>query len=39
MRMETTIYAERTGRVAVMLAVVGRQVKAGELLRKMSPEK
>jgi pyruvate carboxylase len=39
MKMETTIYAERPGRVADMLAAVGRQVKTGELLLKLSPEK
>jgi pyruvate carboxylase len=39
MKMETTIYAERPGRVADMLATVGRQVKTGELLLKLSPEK
>ena len=39
MKMETTIYAERPGRVAEVLAIVGRQVKAGELLVKLSPEK
>ena len=38
MKMETTIYAERPGRVADVLAVVGRQVKTGELLLKLSPE-
>ena len=36
MKMETTIYAERPGRVAEVLAIVGRQVKAGELLVKLS---
>ena len=30
--METTLYAERPGRVAEVLAVVGHQVKTGELL-------
>jgi pyruvate carboxylase len=39
MKMETTIYAERPGRVADMLATVGRQVKTGELLLKFVPEK
>ena len=39
MKMETTIYAERPGRVADLLAAVGRQVKTGELLLKLSPEK
>jgi len=32
MKMETTVYAERPGRVADVLALVGRQVKPGELL-------
>jgi pyruvate carboxylase len=39
MKMETTIYAERPGRVADVLAVVGRQVKTGELLVRLSPER
>ncbi len=39
MKMETTIYAERPGRVSDVLAMVGRQVKTGELLLKLSPEK
>jgi len=39
MKMETTIYAERRGRVSDVLAMVGRQVKTGELLLKLSPEK
>jgi pyruvate carboxylase len=38
MKMETTLYAERPGRVAEVLAAVGRQVEAGELLVKMAPE-
>jgi pyruvate carboxylase len=38
MKMETTIYAERPGRVAEVLAAVGRQVKTGELLLKLGPE-
>jgi pyruvate carboxylase len=38
MKMETTIYAERPGRVAELLAQVGRQVKTGELLLRMSGE-
>ena len=38
MKMETTIYAERAGRVAEVLAIVGHQVKTGELLLKLSPE-
>ncbi len=36
MKMETTLYAERDGRVAEVLAVVGRQVKTGELLIRLS---
>ncbi len=32
MKMETTLYAERAGRVSEVLAVVGRQVNTGELL-------
>ena len=39
MKMETTIYAERPGRVTDMLAAVGRQVKTGELLLRLTPEK
>ena len=35
MKMETTLYAERPGRVAEVLAAVGRQVGAGELLLKL----
>jgi pyruvate carboxylase len=38
MKMESTIYAERPGRVAEVLAVVGRQVKTGELLLRLGPE-
>ena len=38
MKMETTIYAERPGRVVEVLAAVGRQVKTGELLIKLGPE-
>ena len=38
MKMETTIYAERPGRVAEVLAAVGRQVKTGELLLRLSGE-
>jgi pyruvate carboxylase len=38
MKMETTIYAERPGRVIELLAAVGRQVKTGELLLKLGPE-
>ncbi|MCA1686205.1 MAG: pyruvate carboxylase, partial [Planctomycetia bacterium] len=36
MKMETTLYAERPGRVEEVLAVVGHQVKTGELLIKLS---
>jgi pyruvate carboxylase len=36
MKMETTIYAERPGRVTEVLASVGRQVKTGELLLRLS---
>jgi pyruvate carboxylase len=35
MKMETTIYSERAGRVAEVFATVGRQVKTGELLLKL----
>ena len=38
MKMETTLYAERPGRVAEVLAVVGRQVKTGELLIRLTAE-
>src|SRR5262249_41025223 len=38
MKMETTVYAERPGRVADVLALVGRQVKTGELLLKLSSQ-
>jgi pyruvate carboxylase len=38
MKMETTLYAERPGRVAEVLAVVGRQVQTGELLIRMTAE-
>src|SRR5262249_38164976 len=36
MKMETTLYAERPGRVAEVLAVVGNQVKTGELLIRLT---
>jgi pyruvate carboxylase len=36
MKMETTLYAERSGRVDEVLAVVGHQVKTGELLIRLS---
>jgi pyruvate carboxylase len=38
MKMETTLYAERPGRVAEVLAAVGRQVETGELLLRLSTE-
>ena len=38
MKMETTIYAERPGRVAEVLAKVGHQVKTGDLLLKLTGE-
>ena len=38
MKMETTLYAERPGRVAEVLTAVGRQVKAGELLIRLSAD-
>jgi pyruvate carboxylase len=38
MKMETTLYAERAGRVSEVLATVGLQVKAGDLLLKLSNE-
>ncbi len=38
MKMETTIYAERPGRVAEVIATVGLQVKAGDLLLKLTGE-
>jgi pyruvate carboxylase len=37
MKMETTLYAERPGRVGEVLAEVGRQVKTGELLVRLTP--
>ena len=37
MKMETTLYAERPGRVTEVLAAVGRQVQTGELLVRLSP--
>src|SRR5208337_3715094 len=36
MKMETTLYAERPGRVAEVVAMVGLQVKAGDLLLKIT---
>ena len=38
MKMETTLYAERPGRVAEVLAAVGRQVETGELLVRLKAE-
>jgi pyruvate carboxylase len=38
MKMETTIYAERPGRVQKVLTGVGRQVKTGELLLEITLE-
>ena len=38
MKMETTLYAERPGRVAEVIAMVGLQIKAGDLLLKMTSE-
>jgi len=38
MKMETTLYAERAGRVGEVLATVGLQVKAGDLLLKLTSE-
>lgn len=39
MKMETTLYAERAGRVAEVLTAVGRQVQTGELLIRMTEDK
>jgi pyruvate carboxylase len=38
MKMETTLYAERPGRIAEILTAVGRQVETGELLIRMTDE-
>ena len=38
MKMETTLYAEKAGRVAEVITAVGRQVKTGELLVRLSSE-
>ena len=38
MKMETTLYAERPGRVVEVLTTVGSQVKTGELLVRLSAE-
>jgi len=36
--METTLYAERAGRVAEVLTHVGHQVKTGELLVRLTSQ-
>ncbi|RUL88936.1 pyruvate carboxylase [Tautonia sociabilis] len=38
MKMETTLYAERPGRVAEVLATVGLQVQTGDLLIRLTDE-
>jgi len=38
MKIETTVYADRPGPASEVLAVVGHQVKTGELLLRMSAE-
>ena len=38
MKMETTLYADRPGRVAEVLATVGLQVQTGDLLVRMTDE-
>jgi pyruvate carboxylase len=38
MKMETTLYAERPGRVAEVFTTVGQQVKTGDLLLKLKEE-
>ena len=38
MKMETTLYAERAGRVEEVLAAVGRQVATGDLLIRLKAE-
>ena len=38
MKMETTLYAERPGRVAEVVTAVGRQVQTGELLIRLAAE-
>ena len=38
MKMETTLYAERPGRVAEIHAVISHQVATGELLIRLKPE-
>jgi pyruvate carboxylase len=38
MKMETTLYAERPGRIAEVLTHVGHQVKTGELLIKLTSQ-
>ncbi len=38
MKMETTLYAEKPGRVTEVLTAVGRQVSTGDLLIRLAPE-
>jgi pyruvate carboxylase len=38
MKMETTIYAERPGRVAEVIPSIGQQVKAGDLLLRLTDD-
>jgi pyruvate carboxylase len=38
MKMETTVYAERAGRIAEVLVQVGQQVETGELMLRLVPE-
>ncbi len=38
MKMETTLYAERPGRVTEVVTAVGRQVQTGELLVRLAAE-
>ncbi len=38
MKMETSVYAERPGRVAEILTAVGRQIETGELLIRMKAD-
>ncbi len=38
MKMETTLYAERSGRVTEVITAVGRQVQTGELLVRLAAE-
>jgi pyruvate carboxylase len=37
MKMETTLYAERAGRIAEVLARAGTQVESGDLLIRLEP--